>query len=264
MSRLFQFLRYSLGPSPLPAVPDKFLIVFLSRTGSNLLAARLSTHPDVLCHHELYNPNGIHRALRYKGSDLSFGTMDDRARDPWAFAGRVYAFTGGARTVGFKLSPGQENWLLLSLLLNRKVRKIVLRRRQLLEAYASDKLATLTGEWSRNKNAPGGTAAPKKAYGPITAEPAEFIRFVRKRKLFYRLVAIVLTITGQRGLFLDYEELSDTNRIRDVLRFLGVSDDVPLADQTEKQNPETLEQRIGNYPELKQALAGTAYAEFCP
>jgi len=72
--------------------PVRFVIFAAPRTGSNLLCGLLNAHPDILCHHGLFNPGGVHWARDRRGS----GGVADRDRDPVAFLDSVWASGGDA------------------------------------------------------------------------------------------------------------------------------------------------------------------------
>src|SRR4051794_40219654 len=67
---------------PGDAVPTRFVILAAPRTGSNMLVTLLGSHPDVLCHHELFNDTGIYYAVPLRGGGFDLGTMEDRLHDP--------------------------------------------------------------------------------------------------------------------------------------------------------------------------------------
>jgi LPS sulfotransferase NodH len=236
---------------------NPFVIVFLARTGSNYLAAMLDSHPEITCHHELFIEGEVHRALTYKGTDVSFGTAEDRERDPWGFLKRVFTYPDGSKAVGFKIAPRNNFWVVVSLMLNRRVRKIVLSRRNWLMVYTSNLIAFQTGSWSRHVAEAGRAAV---ADGRVHVDPAEFRRYAGKRIAFYRTLRTLLKLTGQRSFSLDYEDLKDPETLRRLLAFLGVSAEVPLTERTIKQNPDRLSDRIANYQEVAQALRHTRYA----
>jgi LPS sulfotransferase NodH len=235
-----------------------FVIVFLPRTGSNLLASMLDSHPDIICHHELFNPTEIHRSLSYKHTSLSFGSVADRDRAPFAFVARAFAFADGKRAVGFKIAPGQNDAVLLSLLLNRRIRKILLERLNWIQAYTSAAIAERTEVWSVLKDRAGGE---RTGGSKVRVDVADLRRFVRKRRLFRLLTHGLLRLTFQRFLTLDYEDLADPAVARRILDFVGVRPDHPLETRTTKQNPTHLRDRIENYEEVRRALAGTGLAK---
>jgi LPS sulfotransferase NodH len=245
----------------LPKSGTSFVLVFLPRTGSNYLAAMLDSHPEILCHHELFNPQGVHRSLSIK-SDASEWGVADRDRDPWGFLRHVYSDQHGKRAVGFKLSPGENNWAFLSLLLNRGVKKVVLERNSWLHAYTSVRIAEETKQWSRVKG--GKDVAPDARQFQVRVEPSNLLRFIRKRRVFYFGLRRLMALTGQPYFSLDYDEIGDTAVRKRLLDFLGVSPAEMLVERTEKQNSARVEDRIANYEELKRELTGTPYEALCP
>jgi LPS sulfotransferase NodH len=241
-----------------PSTHLGFVIVFVPRTGSNLLAGMLDSHPEILCHHEVFNARGIHRSLSYKNTDLDFGTVEARDQDPCAFLRRVFGFTGGKRIIGFKIGPGENNRALLSLLLNRGIRKIVLTRRRQLHAYTSGLIAQRTKVWSIPANS--ANSIPGAAKVPV--DVAEFRRFVRKRRAFHALVRLTATITMQRILVLDYEDLGTPRTNRRALEFLGADPTVTLRPRTGRQNPPRLADRIENFERVKQSLVASGLGRY--
>ncbi len=256
---LFRLLQYHTVRSYAPSSHRVFAIVFLPRTGSNLLAGMLDSHPDVLCHHEIFNPDAVHRALSYKDTPLSFGTVAERDADPFAFLSRVLGFADGHSAVGFKIGPIQNYLVLLSVLLCRRVRKIVLTRRNQLQAYTSTIIATQTRIWSQHEH----SSRPRQGGNPkVTVDVHDLRRFVRKRQAFEAAVLAILRITAQDFLRIDYDDIANPAVLRGVLKFVGVRSDITLTARTLKQNPATLRDRIENYDEIASALAKTRFAAF--
>ena len=89
-------------------LPLRFVIYAAPRTGSNQLCATLGAHPQVLCHHELFNSGGIHYSLDHRNGEIELGTPEERDRDPLAFVERVWRHSLGRRAVGFKLN--RDDW----------------------------------------------------------------------------------------------------------------------------------------------------------
>jgi LPS sulfotransferase NodH len=257
MSSLPRFLKESIAPGYLPDNTTPFVIVFLARTGSNFLASMLDSHPQVLCHHEVFNEDSIHRSLRFKGTPLSFGSTAERDQDPWAFLKRLYAFTDGRDAVGFKIAPRQNDRALMALLLNRRIRKVILGRQGWLHAYSSALIAERTQVWSRHKD--GVQSEPPRETEKITVDPRTFRRFVQKRRAFYSLVDLLLFTTAQTAFRMTYEDIGKPQVMQDLLRFLGVDPSAQLIAKTDKQNSPRLADRIENLNELQAWFRGTKY-----
>lgn len=253
---LLRFLAHHSVRSYAPAGHTGFAIIFLPRTGSNLLAGMLDSHPDIICHHEVFNPDAVHRSLTYKHTSLSFGTVAERDADPFAFLSRVYSFSDGRRAVGFKIAPRQNDLALLSLLLCRRIRKILLHRRNHLHAYTSFLIAHQTRVWS----VPTVAADPAAPRPLVSVDFAGLRRFARRRDAFHRLARTILQLTGQSFATVDYEAIGHPETMRHLLAFLGVRHDVRLAERTVRQNPPRLRDRIANYDAIATLLAGTPMA----
>ena len=50
-----------------------------------MLCTLLGSHRDVLCHHELFNPDGAFYALELRDGSFDLGGIGERDRDPLAF-----------------------------------------------------------------------------------------------------------------------------------------------------------------------------------
>ena len=66
---------FSGGGRPAETAPDdqapcRFVVLAVPRVGSNYLCSLLNSHPEILCHHELFHPKGIYLAYGYKDGRL--------------------------------------------------------------------------------------------------------------------------------------------------------------------------------------------------
>lgn len=244
-----------------------FVILFLPRTGSNLLASTLDSHPDILCHHEIFNQRlpQCSQSVRSGEIKLGLGTATERDRDPWHFLDRVFSQTGvtpdGERNpvkfIGAKISPYDNFWVVLSVLLNRRIKKIVVRRSNFLAAFVSGQLAMKTGQWAVFKDRQA-AAQPSQQ---VAVDVRRFRAFARKRRIFHAAVRLILAITGQRSIEIDYVTMRDPAVRSRLLGFLGAHDVVQLSERTQKQERGRLADRIANFDELRQRLSGTRYRD---
>lgn len=126
----------------------RFVILATPRSGSNLLCTLLHSHPDVLCHHELFNPAGIFTALPLRDDPhFDLGSRSARDADPAAFLEQVWERNLGHDWLGFKITDPQQPALRKQLCQDAAIHKIVLRRRSALKAYLSRLVAEHTGRW---------------------------------------------------------------------------------------------------------------------
>jgi LPS sulfotransferase NodH len=239
-----------------------FLIVFLSRTGSNLLASKLDSHPEILCHHEVFRMDSIHMASTVKSGKrkMDLGFFEGRDRDSFAFLQRVYAkqaesVNGQAcatKAIGIKFSHYQGKWMLLSLLLNRRIKKIVVRRDNVLASHVSVLRAARSGRWV--KFADRDYSNQSSDLDSVHLNLARYFNYVRKADWFYRVLSFIFWATVQRVCRIEYREIAGGTKIPDLLRFLGVDPSIPLQAATAKQAKRRLIDRIENLEEVQQAF----------
>ncbi|MFA6113795.1 MAG: hypothetical protein WC729_07375 [Sphingomonas sp.] len=227
--------------------PVRFVIFAAPRTGSNLLCSLLNAHPEMLCHHGLFNPDGIHWARDWQGS----GSMADRDRDPAAFIASVWASGGDARAIGFKMNRDENDDAVGALLRDPTVRKILLRRRNRVRTYVSEEIAKLTGIWESYDASDASLPA-------VHVEVDDLIRHSALNAVYYAAIEDSLSATGQPWLDTDYETLDDPGEMARILSFIGVKAQASLSAASHKRGPADLGAVVENFDELAGALRGTA------
>lgn len=130
-------------------VSSSFVIVAQPRSGSTLLAMALDSHPDIVCHDEIFSQNSVH-GYRPDKSDLdrsqdesSATLLEERTRDPERFLFDRVFLTGAGKRTGFKVvysdifarTPSSE--FLRDFLIRSRIRVIHLRRLNLLRCFVS-------------------------------------------------------------------------------------------------------------------------------
>ncbi len=229
----------------------RFVILAAPRTGSNWLCTLLDSHHEILCHHEIFNPERIlyARSLRDK---LDLGTLEERDRDPLRFLDLTWRADFGYRIIGFKLNRGQNEEVFRGVLADPDIRKIIIRRQNRIKAYVSEMIALQTGEW---ESYPGMEIGKQRPH--IAVELEALRRHIENNKSYYNRVYEALHATGQTWLDLQYEKLANEDERATLLQFLSAKPGVPLREATRKQNPEDLRDLIANFTELGAQLRGT-------
>lgn len=230
----------------------RFVIFAAPRTGSNLLCSLLNAHPDVLCHHGLFNPGGIHWARGWREGEVPSGDLAERDRDPDAFLATVWASYDGARAVGFKMNRDENEDALNVLLHDPGVKKILLRRRNRVRTYVSEEIARLTGVWESFDTPTEGTMPA------VRVEPDDLARHGALNAGYYARIEDALRATGQSSLDTYYEALTDPGEVAGILSFLGIEAQVPLPAASHKRGTADLGAMVENFDELAAALRGTA------
>lgn len=235
----------------MPGQPVRFVIFAAPRTGSNLLCSLLNAHPDVLCHHGLFNPGGLHWARDWQPGGAFPGGVAARDRDPAGFIASVWASGGNARAIGFKMNRDENGDAVDTLLRDPSVRKILLRRRNRVRTYVSEEIAKLTGIWE-SYDAPVDPALPV-----VHVEPGDLIRHSALNAAYYAAIVDSLRASGQTWRDTHYEALGDPGEMAGVLSFLGIAAPSPLSAASHKRGPADLGAVVENFDDLAGALRGT-------
>jgi hypothetical protein len=234
----------------------RFVIIAARRTGSNLLCTLLGSHRDVLCHHELFNPDGIFYALALRQSGFSLGTLAERTADPLAFLGRAWDKNLGKRCVGFKMTRGQDPKVLDALLADATIRVIVLRRANRIKTFVSELRAEASKRWEVYDPADVDRSRPR-----VHVDLRAFESYVAQNEAFYSTLDAALVRSGSPVLHVTYERLFRDDEQRRMLAFLGLpAGGVALCASSVKQNSCDLRDLIENYDALARETAGTAVA----
>lgn len=233
--------------------PRRFVILAARRSGSNLLCSLLGSHPDVRCHHELFNPNGIFTTLDERDDATPADALAARDRDPLGFLDRVWRDARGAQALGFKMTPDQAPDVLAHVLADTGIAKIVLRRHNTLRQLVSERIADATGRWEAYDDAPP-LARPR-----VHVDAVELAEHAARVEAFHAGIDAALLRSGQSSLSLRYEWLFDPDEQARLLAFLDLRPQ-PLRTRSVRQNPEPLDRLLANAPALRNALAGTPLA----
>lgn len=241
-------------PFPTAPVAVRFVIFAAPRTGSNLLCGLLNSHQSILCHHGLFNPDGVHYALDCRDGSLDFGSREERDRDPAAFLEKVWRSAHGRATVGFKFNHGEDERALQLLTRDPLVRKILLSRGNRVRAYVSALEAAATGQW---ESYGAGDLLPDRR--AVHVDPAGLWNFVNASDAFYASLRESLSATRQSFFSVDYESLRSPVQMGRLLRFLDVrACGLTLTAPSYKRGSQDLKDLVVNFAELAAALRGCA------
>jgi len=235
----------------------RFIILAAPRTGSNLLCTLLNSHPEVLCHHELFNPDGIFYALDYRDGSLHFGSEGERDRAPFEFLQRVWENTEGASCVGFKMTRGQNDTVMRDLIEDSGVLKVVLYRKNRLKTFVSELIARQTDQWEVYAGDELVTDTPK-----IRVDVESLKAHCELNERFYEDIQHSLQTKQQPFIEMVYENIFSRSEHIRLLEFLGLeAAQVRLAQSSIKQSSNDLRTLIENFQELELALEGSEYLE---
>ncbi len=221
-----------------------FIILSSPRSGTHMLMSSLVSHPNVVCHDEVFNPDYKYASIENASEDEILQHFIFREYEPCIKATGFCIHRGGANFKG--------NWQFLWNLLtgNSDLHVISLFRSNLLRRYLSFNLAFNHNVYSLD-------------YKPTSIE-------LDKTKLledFQKQRNIVEKFNQKfdkhRILQVTYEQLCKdySETIRGVQEFLGIPY-VNLQPETIKLETRNLKESIKNYDILKHEFAGTEWESF--
>lgn len=253
----------------------KFLIITQPRSGSSFLTSCLNSHPQIYCSRgSLFTKHNLSPFKWFKPGFLTA----DRSKSPYfkyrsgsfrrqiahrfrrdklihEFLSAWYAKHQNHQAVGFKVNYSQISRYpaTIAWVKQNDVRTIHLVRKNLLKRHVSNKIAI-----TRNVHHSKAPLKPIKIY----IDPKILIEdFRRRQKRFdkYRK-----RFMGFPFLEISYESLAadQDKETRRILKFLEIDQLMPLTTDLVKVNPDSLENIIENYGEVKQTLMNTEFESF--
>lgn len=234
------------------SMPDRFVILATPRCGSNWLCSLLDSHPDILCHHELFNPERIRLSRSLLSKPDFLGDMESRQTAPRALLHKAWNKSLGHRAVGFKLNLGQSEIIFDEVLADPDVAKIIISRRNRIRSFVSEMIAEKTKVWESFPDSQA-MADP----GPQQIDIAELLQQVRRNQNYYSGLRQRLNATGQSALEVQYEQLGERQQHRTILGFLKIDPDVALTTATSKMNGGSLRALISNFDQLADQLSNS-------
>lgn len=257
----------------------KFLIITQPRSGSAWFMSYLNSHPQIYCPRlptlfSKYNlspvkrfkprflqvDNPISPYYKYRSGSLKrqFAHRFNRNKLVYEFLSEMYVKHQNVEAVGFKVNYSQirKYAATISWVKQNDVRIIHLIRNNLLKRLVSHKIAN-----TRNLCHSTESVEPIKVYIDPVALKEDFKRrqkrFARYRKRFIDVFEVPYIEVAYESLVSDYDA-----QIHQVLEFLDIDKRIPLTSELVKVNPDSLEDIIENYSEVKQVLINTEFEHF--
>jgi len=196
----------------------------------------LNCHPRIRCRGEILNSDyvfyGNPRGMEKERLKLHIESFFVKRRNTLV----------GAKILTYQLDEAQITLDDLLELLHQP-RIIVLYREQILEQYASLKLAEHTGVWHSNKPA---------VSDPIRIDRRDFVGFAERELRMWRENLDALDVSGVH--YVTYEELTrrPNEAMRDVFEFLGLKS-CPVESFVVKLHDKPLSGKLANYDEFGES-----------
>jgi LPS sulfotransferase NodH len=238
------------GEATMARPERRFVVLTVPRTGSNLLCSQLNQHPEITCHHELFNPERVIFAQGWSPQEPSLRDIHLRNARPVAFLERDWRATAGASCVGFKLNQNQSRPVLEMVLADAGVRKIILKRKNRVRCFVSEKIALSTGEWESYPWSEFGRTETN-----ITVDSEELIEHVSRQNRYFAALEQDLAAARQSYIVCHYERLLQRDQQEAVLDHLDVPRlGAPALGLTRRMNPGPLTQLISNFDDVRRRL----------
>lgn len=212
----------------------KFVILSDSRSGTSLLSETLNSHPEIVCHGEVFHPTPAGH-IKISQDEASIDELVElRENDSDAFMETIYN-RPDARIVGFKMWRNQNAEVCDEIMADESIAKIIYERTNILARFASSRLVKATGIY----NLKPGAGRPEKLKAKICFNDQDFNKYARRHhNIFSKYRA------ESKGPVLDitYQSVVE-NGFEEVLSFLGV-EQVPLINQKEKLHSSSILERF--------------------
>lgn len=232
-------------------MPRKFVILSMPRSGTGFVYTALDSHPDVVCHGELFMPKRVGALSgKLKKNRKSFRgelTKEYRNRSPVEFLNTVLEYDPDVDFAGFKLFFPQNEEALRHVIHSRDYSKIVLRRDNLLAMYSSARTAQAGGQ---GKVQVGQEVKRVK----IRFDESDFYTFKARHDKYTGLGRRLLQDSGADFLDVEYTEFSDAGKFDEIFRFLGAAPMRRLSPAVAKRNPSDILARFENPEEVRDFL----------
>lgn len=220
----------------------RFMILARSRTGSNLLASFLNSHPNVYIVGEIF--------ARLHGSDYRRALRKLFSKHP-----------SYVKAVGFKIFyyhpiDDAQSGLWDDLTRASDLYVVHLKRRNVLRTLLSRKIVGKDDMWASRRERPD--AADTRRVEFTADELRDGFLETENRQL-----EAEKRFRNHNVVEIHYEDLAadPSRQFERVTNWLGVPARVPKS-SLRKQNPEKLSELIANYAELKSEFAGTAWGRY--
>lgn len=244
-----------------------FVILGTQRTGTTLIRTSLGSHPEVLCHGEVFNLGK--KPYRDEGgfwhySRMSLGNrLRSVCRPRYAterFLADLYS-SPGYSAIGFKLMlshcrPRPYIWPCVK---KRRVKAILVERRNVLKTLVSRRTASRSGVYHVSETFRRGSSVSSWTPRKIAIDTRGLVRDLDSIEAENR------EWKARIGGDLDCLSVVYEQYVADVaagnnaiLDFLGVRT-AALSSDLQKVNPDRLDQIIANYDEVAEALKNTRH-----
>jgi LPS sulfotransferase NodH len=257
----------------------KFLIITQPRSGSAWFMSCLNSHPQIYCprlttlfskHNlspiKLFKPdflqvdNPVSPYSKFRSGSLKrqIAHRFNQEKLVYDFLNHMYAINQDAEAVGFKMNYSQirQHPAALSWVKQNDVKIMQLVRNNLLKRLVSHKIAKTRNLFHSTQSVEHIKVHIDPKVVINTFERGQ-MRLAKYRKCFIETFDVPFLEVSYESLVVDFN-----TEIRKVLKFLEIDEVIPLTSELVKVNPDSLEDIIENYAEIKKALVNTQFEKY--
>jgi hypothetical protein len=230
-----------------------FALLGLPRTGTTYLRTLLSSHPEVVCHGEILDPdkwaNHFERLRALVGDELGPEATAERFRpDNWRrLVGLLPRLQPEKPVVGFKHMINIEEVALAEIVAEPSMPKILIWRDNLLASFSS---ALINRERGRAHVRTGDPIEAKR----VRFDPAIFARYVAKRDRAFELCRRALEGAAAPFVVIEYRDLGRATALEAICATIGVDRERLGASSLAKQNSDDILSRFSEPDRVAQSL----------
>ncbi len=227
----------------------KFVIFSFPRTRSNLLCNHLDSHPNIICHYEVFHQDEVYVVGGYDRVLGLASPTDTAARDadPLDLAGCLYQadLSGRAKAIGFKMFPEHNADVRRALAKDSSVLKILLTRDPIY-AFTSWKIALADDEWTNY------TATQPREKSTVV-DLDEFIAWYYRIADYFEEIKMLARENGSSCMDVKSLDVADGTAAALIAMQLGL---IPAEVKSDlrPQNTLDLQKRIENYETVRAEL----------
>ncbi|WP_136808910.1 hypothetical protein [Desulfosediminicola flagellatus] len=234
---------------------SQFVIITSPRSGSYYLTGLLDSASDIVCHGEIFKKNNVELKKSYSDKlNIQRSDIEKRNDAPLKFVRRLRNLTP-KKIMGFKTfyrDVSRHKPVVNNVINSADWKKIFLVRNP-IETYASLERARITNIWTLHANQKKRDNSAKPVLVTFNRE-----RFENHMKTYQHNLSRndKLRCAYPESCFaLDYKELFDSQKLAQMLKFLGSETPVEsLKSDYIKQHTKPLEESFVNYEELQSYL----------
>ena len=273
---------------------SRFVIITMQRSGSTMLRSMLDNHPEISCFGELFKDitdplykriywnihsllirnrsyghkswnirnflsdisnarflsrKGKHKKLlrlldqldpAYKNAKIRFSNPDD-------YIDAVFSTEPTKQIIGFKLHIEQYPDFLERIISESNYKIILLERENILAQYSSWLIAKTTGQ----HHVKTGSHAPRVK---VKFRPRSFQHYKARIENDYSQIKSLLNKNNRENFYIRYTELTDVNKIDDLIKYLGASVSNDIHPDTRKWNTSEILDRFVNPVDARKTL----------